>query len=55
VKQQKNSLTSITILKKSGLGCGKLPTERDRMRQSHQDAHAKGNPKVDKNVVKGYN
>ena len=34
------------------LGCGELPKERDR---SFLDAHAKGNPKVDNNVVKGYN
>ena len=36
------------------LGCGPLPKERD-IAQQHQDAHAKGNPKVDNNVVKGYN
>ena len=34
------------------LGCGELPKERDR---SFLDAHAKGNPKVDNNVIKGYN
>ena len=40
------------------LGCGPLPPERvrERMRkQSHQDMHAKGNPPIDKNIVKGYN
>ena len=38
------------------LGCGPLPNERDRSKQqSHSDAHAKGNPKIDGNVVKGYN
>jgi len=36
------------------LGCGPLPEERDRSRQ-HQDTHARGNPKVDNNHVKGYN
>ena len=36
------------------LGCGPLPPERDHGR-IHQDAHAKGNPKFDKNIVKGYN
>lgn len=36
------------------LGCGPLPPERDRARQ-HQDIMAKGNPKIDGNVVKGYN
>jgi hypothetical protein len=36
------------------LGCGPLPKERDRG-QVHQDAHAKGNPKVDGKAVKGYN
>jgi hypothetical protein len=36
------------------LGCGPLPTERDRG-QIHQDAHAKGNPKIDGKAVKGYN
>lgn len=40
------------------LGCGPLPPERDKEqqhKQSHQDAVAKGNPKIDNNVVKGYN
>jgi hypothetical protein len=40
------------------LGCGPLPLERDReqqRQQSHQAAHAKGNPKVDGKAVKGYN
>jgi len=36
------------------LGCGPLPKERDRGR-IHQDAHAKGNPKIDGKNVKGYN
>ena len=36
------------------LGCGPLPAERDRAQQ-HLDACAKGNPKVDGKVVKGYN
>lgn len=36
------------------LGCGPLPKERERV-QAHQDACAKGNPKIDGNVVKGYN
>jgi hypothetical protein len=35
------------------LGCGPLPEERDRNR--FQEAHARGNPKVDNNVIKGYN
>ena len=35
------------------LGCGPLPPERDRNRL--QDAHAKGNPKIDGKAVKGYN
>lgn len=35
------------------LGCGPLPPERDRNKLI--DAHAKGNPKIDKNIVKGYN
>jgi len=35
------------------LGCGPLPDERDRSKL--QDAHAKGNPKVDGKAVKGYN
>lgn len=35
------------------LGCGPLPDERNRSKLL--DAHAKGNPKVDNNVVKGYN
>jgi hypothetical protein len=35
------------------LGCGKLPAERDRTK--FQDAHAKGNPKIDGKAVKGYN
>jgi hypothetical protein len=36
------------------LGCGPLPKERD-IAQKHMDAYAKGNPKIDKNIVKGYN
>jgi len=35
------------------IGCGPLPEERDRNRL--QDAHAKGNPKIDGKAVKGYN
>ena len=35
------------------LGCGKLPAERDR--NKFQDAHSKGNPKIDGKAVKGYN
>jgi hypothetical protein len=35
------------------LGCGLLPEERKQ--DKFLDAHAKGNPKVDNNVVKGYN
>lgn len=36
------------------LGCGPLPAERDRAKKQ-QDACAKGNPKIDGKVVKGYN
>lgn len=36
------------------LGCGPLPPERDRARQLENVA-AKGNPKIDNNVIKGYN
>ena len=35
------------------LGCGPLPDQRNR--DKFQDAHAKGNPKIDGKVVKGYN
>ena len=35
------------------LGCGVLPEERKR--DSFQQAHARGNPKVDGKAVKGYN
>ena len=35
------------------LGCGPLPEERKR--ELHQEAHARGNPKVVGNAVKGYN
>ena len=35
------------------IGCGPLPEERKR--DSFQNAHAKGNPKVDGKVIKGYN
>ena len=38
----------------SRLGCGPLPADRDR-NQRLQDACAKGNPKIDGKVVKGYN
>ena len=40
------------------LGCGPLPPERNReqlRQQSHQEAHAKGNPKIDGKNVKGHN
>jgi hypothetical protein len=35
------------------LGCGPLPPERDLTK--FQDAHAKGNPKIDGKFIKGYN
>ena len=35
------------------IGCGPLPEERKR--DNFQNAHAKGNPKVDGKVIKGYN
>lgn len=38
----------------SRLGCGPLPKERDKdtlKKTAHQDTHAKGNPKIDKNIV----
>lgn len=35
------------------LGCGPLPKERKR--KIFQEAHAKGNLKVDGKVIKGYN
>jgi hypothetical protein len=35
------------------LGCGPLPKERDR--NTLQDAHAKGNPRIDGKAVRGYN
>lgn len=35
------------------LGCGPLPEERKR--EKFQDAHAKGNPKIDGKNIKGYN
>ena len=37
------------------LGCGPLPEERDAERRNFLDACARGNPKIDGNVVKGYN
>jgi hypothetical protein len=40
------------------LGCGPLPPERNREQQrteSHQKVASRGNPKIDNNVVKGYN
>lgn len=37
------------------LGCGPLPPERDIDNKAHQNAAARGNPKIDGNVVKGYN
>jgi hypothetical protein len=36
------------------LGCGPLPDERNRSKQ-HLDACAKGNPRIDGKVIKGYN
>ena len=35
------------------LGCGPLPEERKR--ENFQEAHARGNPKIDGKNVKGYN
>jgi len=35
------------------LGCGPLPDERDRGK--FQEAHARGNPKIDGKAIKGYN
>jgi hypothetical protein len=35
------------------LGCGPLPKERKR--ENFKQAHARGNPKIDGKVVKGYN
>ena len=35
------------------IGCGPLPEERKR--ENFKEAHARGNPKIDKNIVKGYN
>ena len=35
------------------IGCGPLPEERNRAR--FEDVHAKGNPKIDNNIIKGYN
>lgn len=35
------------------LGCGPLPEKRKR--ENFQQAHAKGNPKIDGKAVKGYN
>jgi hypothetical protein len=36
------------------LGCGPLPPERNRLRQTEK-IMAKGNPPIDNNVIKGYN
>lgn len=36
------------------LGCGPLPPERDRNNQ-FQNIVARGNPKTDGNIIKGYN
>jgi hypothetical protein len=36
------------------LGCGPLPPERNRSHQL-QNVAAKGNPKIDGKVIKGYN
>jgi hypothetical protein len=57
VEQQKKPVNQYYYSKQewARLGCGELPKERDRQTQSHQDVHAKGNPKIDNNVVKGYN
>lgn len=35
------------------LGCGPLPEQRKR--KNFKEAHARGNPKIDGKVVKGYN
>lgn len=40
------------------LGCGPLPQERNiglERQRAHQEAHARGNPEIDNNVIKGYN
>jgi len=57
VEQQKKPVDKYYYSEKEWdrLGCGPLPEERDHIRQSHQDAHSKGNPKIDGKVIKGYN
>ena len=55
VEQQKKPVGQYYYSEKEWdrLGCGPLPKERKKDR--FLDAHAKGNPEVDNNVVKGYN
>ena len=55
MEQQKKPVNQYYYSEKewNRLGCGPLPENRDRSKLL--DAHAKGNPKVDNNVIKGYN
>jgi len=55
VEQQKKPVNQYYYSEKewNRLGCGPLPENRDRSKLL--DAHAKGNTKVDNNVIKGYN
>jgi hypothetical protein len=55
VEQQKNPVAQYYYSEAewTRLGCGPLPEERKR--DSFLDAHAKGNPPIDNNVIKGYN
>jgi hypothetical protein len=55
VEQQKKPVAQYYYFEQewARLGCGELPKERDHNR--FIEAHAQGNPKVDNNVVKGYN
>jgi len=60
MKQNKNPVSSYYYSEREWdrLGCGPLPAERDRERQriqSHQEAVARGNTKIDGKVIKGYN
>jgi len=55
VEQQKKPVDKFFYSEKewTRLGCGPLPEERKR--DVFLTAHAKGNPKIDGNAVKGYN
>jgi hypothetical protein len=55
--EQKNPVKQFYYSKEEWdrLGCGPLPLERQEHQRQFQEAHARGNPKIDGKNIKGYN